>query len=146
MAHIQITDPQVSIAGRIIKEIGTAQITVEPTGQPVAGIIQGANGTSVSKVTTLSELFNVTIPVATGSDDDLFLQSILNSRTTGNTGGYIVCKIFDSNGNSRIVNYEIFNFIIPNSPSGSLSYSVQNMEAEAYVGYTIQFTGRRVVG
>lgn len=138
--------PSFVLNGRPFRSVGTSAIRVTPTGKKLAGLIQGANGTSVSKVVDITPMFDMTIPILACSDDDIYLQNIINAGQLEVQQGSVSCMFVLSNGEIRRETYQIFQFIIDDNPEAGMSYSVEDMEGDSFRPFKFTFTGRRNVG
>lgn len=143
-AHLQITEPSFTLGGRVFKYIGKSAISITSAGGIRADLIAGRNG-SISKISNIDEEWELTLPILVGSEDDSYLQDMFNSRTAYEMTGSVTQKIMSADGNDKLMTFDIYNFVIQNSPDGNVSFGVDDIENEAYAMYKIKFVGKRVV-
>ncbi len=144
-SHLQLGQPTIILAGRKLQFIGTELIAITPSDGNRADIISCLNG-SISKISPIDELFEMSLPIQVGSADDQFLQDLVNARVTYLTvTGSVSQVITDANGNLGTENYDIENGVILRSPDRAISYDITDIKGEAFAIYPVKFAGKRVV-
>lgn len=144
MSNLLITKPAFTIGGRTLKDIGLSAINVTNVGGIRADIIPTESG-SISKISSIPETFELTIPIGAGTADDSFMQDMFNSKSAYKMTGSVTQKIISADGNDKLETYDIYGFVIQNSPDSSSSVGIVDIEAEAYRMYKVKFVGKRVV-